>query len=179
MRFFLLCFGCWLGWAGPSHDKVVVCYVSTWAVYRPGRGSFALENIDPNLCTHIVYAFAGLNATSDSIRSLGNLLPFDRITTKFFEKILSVLWLDPWQDLKDDWGKGGFERITKMREIYPHLKVSLAIGGWNEGSKNYSNLAAEPARRQRFVKSATDFIVRYKFDGLDLDWEYPTQRYVR
>lgn len=85
--------------------------------------------------------------------------------------------LDPWQDLKDDWGKGGYERITKMRETYPHLKVSLAIGGWNEGSKNYSILASDPARRQRFVKSATDFIIRYKFDGLDLDWEYPTQRY--
>lgn len=123
-------------------------------MYRPGRGSFALENIDPNLCTHIVYAFAGLNATSDSIRSL-----------------------DPWQDLKDDWGKGGYERITQMRASYPHLKVSLAIGGWNEGSKNYSRMVSEPARRQRFVKSATDFVLRYKFDGLDLDWEYPTQRY--
>lgn len=95
---------------------------------------------------------------------------------------VSVNWfdsIDPWQDLKDDWGKGGFERITKMRETYPHLKVSLAIGGWNEGSKNYSNLVAEPARRQRFVKSATDFVLKYRFDGLDLDWEYPTQRYVK
>lgn len=66
-----------------------------------------------------------------------------------------------------------------MRETYPHLKISLAVGGWNEGSKNYSSLMAEPARRQRFVKSATDFIRRYKFDGLDLDWEYPTQRYAQ
>lgn len=138
---------------GPSHDKLVVCYVSTWAVYRPGRGSFSLENIDPSLCTHLVYAFAGLNASSDSVRSL-----------------------DPWQDLKDDYGKGGYARITELKKTHPHLKVSLAIGGWNEGSRNYSSLVADRERRERFVKSATDFVRQHNFDGLDLDWEYPTQR---
>lgn len=55
-------------------------------------------------------------------------------------------------------------------------QVSLAIGGWNEGSVNYSKMVADAERRKRFVKSATDFVLRYKFDGLDLDWEYPTQR---
>lgn len=57
---------------GPSHNKVVVCYVSTWAVYRPDKGSFAIEHIDPNLCTHLVYAFAGLDHVTDAIKSLGN-----------------------------------------------------------------------------------------------------------
>lgn len=68
-------------------------------------------------------------------------------------------------------------------ETKNHLKfceqISLAIGGWNEGSENYSRMAAEPERRKRFVKSALDFILRYKFDGLDLDWEYPTRRYLK
>ncbi|XP_055378605.1 probable chitinase 2 [Condylostylus longicornis] len=138
---------------GPTHDKVVVCYIATWAVYRPGKGSYAIENFDPNLCTHVVYAFAGLDITKDAIKSL-----------------------DPWQDLKDNYGKGGFERINKLKKIHPHLKVTLAIGGWNEGSKNYSMLASDPARRQRFVKQVSEYIRQYNFDGLDLDWEYPTQR---
>lgn len=56
--------------------------------------------------------------------------------------------------------------------------MSLAIGGWNEGSANYSRMVADSQHRKHFVKSATDFVLRYKFDGLDLDWEYPTQRYV-
>lgn len=56
---------------GPSHDKVVVCYLGSWAVYRPGRGAFAIENIDPSLCTHLIYSFAGLDAKQDSIRVLG------------------------------------------------------------------------------------------------------------
>lgn len=56
---------------GPNHDKIVVCYLSTWAVYRPDRGSYAIENFDPNLCTHVVYAFAGLDIINDAIKSLG------------------------------------------------------------------------------------------------------------
>lgn len=59
---------------GPSHDKVVVCYLSTWAVYRPNRGSYSIDNFDPNLCTHVIYAFSGLDAKTDSIKSLGKLI---------------------------------------------------------------------------------------------------------
>ncbi|KAF2885389.1 hypothetical protein ILUMI_20787 [Ignelater luminosus] len=138
---------------GPSHGKLVVCYVGTWSVYRPTRGLFALEHIDPSLCTHIIYAFAGLNVTHDSIRSL-----------------------DPWQDLTEDYGKGGYKRIVDLKNSYPHLRVTLAIGGWNEGSANYSALVKDPARRQKFIASAVDFIRKYNFDGLDLDWEFPGKR---
>ncbi|XP_031640870.1 probable chitinase 2 isoform X2 [Contarinia nasturtii] len=138
---------------GPSHNKVVVCYVSTWAVYRPNNGKFAIENIDPNLCTHLVYAFAGLDKDIFTIKSM-----------------------DPWQDLKDNYGLGGYERITNLRQSHPHLKVSLAIGGWNEDPPKYSRMASDTDLRKQFVKSATDFVLRYKFDGLDLDWEFPTAR---
>lgn len=57
--------------SGPQHNKTVVCYISTWAVYRPGRGSFNIDNFDPNLCTIAIYAFAGLDPANDAIRSLG------------------------------------------------------------------------------------------------------------
>ena len=57
--------------AGPRHNKTVVCYISTWSVYRPEQGSFTLDNFDPNLCTIAIYAFAGLDVQNDGIRSLG------------------------------------------------------------------------------------------------------------
>lgn len=56
---------------GPQHNKTVVCYISTWAVYRPEKGSFSIDNFDPNLCTIAIYAFAGLDAENDAIKSLG------------------------------------------------------------------------------------------------------------
>ena len=42
-------------------DIKVVCYVTSWAFYRKGQGKFVPEHLDPRLCTHIIYAFAGLN----------------------------------------------------------------------------------------------------------------------
>ncbi|XP_058065750.1 probable chitinase 2 [Anopheles bellator] len=136
-----------------DHDRVVTCYISTWAVYREGTASYALDAFDPTLCTHAIYAFAGLDEQNNAIKSL-----------------------DAWQDLKDNFGKGGYEKLVGLRTANPHLKVLLAIGGWNEGSEKYSNLAANPERRQAFVKNALNFVKQYGFDGLDLDWEYPTQR---
>lgn len=139
--------------AGPKHGKKVVCYVATWAVYRPDGGRFSLEDLEPALCTHLIYSFAGLNETTNTIKSL-----------------------DPWQDLETDYGKAGYKRIVALKEKYPHLKVTLAIGGWNEGSPKYSNMASKPESRAAFIKSVLLMLNNYKFDGLDLDWEYPTKR---
>ncbi len=52
-----------------SHNKVVVCYVEGWSAHYSGNGEFLVENIDPMLCTHIIYAFAGLDNVTHSIQS--------------------------------------------------------------------------------------------------------------
>lgn len=134
----------------PKHDKVVVCYVASWAAYRQGNGAFSLENLRPEHCTHLIYAFAGLNASNWTIRSL-----------------------DPWADMEKD-GTGNYRKMTAFRK--QGLKVSLGIGGWNEGSKNYSIMASSLDRRKIFIASAVEFLKTYGFDGLDLDWEFPGSR---
>lgn len=85
-------------------------------------------------------------------------------------KLLSFFYFlllikDPWQDLEDGGGKAGYKRLTDYKKTNRHLKVLLAIGGWNEGSHNYSELAGHPDRRQRFVKQSAEFIKLHNFDG--------------
>ena len=57
-----------------SHNKVVVCNVFGQSAYRLGNGEFLDEDIDPMLCTHIIYAFAGLDNVTHTIQSLDSFL---------------------------------------------------------------------------------------------------------
>jgi len=136
-----------------GHGKVVVCYWGTWANYRPKEGKFVTENVDGSLCTHLIYSFAGLDTGKSAIKTL-----------------------DAWLDLEDNYGLAGFKKATDLKIKYPHLKVMIAIGGWNEGSTKYSQMAKDDEKRGMFVNSTVEFLKKHKFDGLDLDWEYPAKR---
>ena len=40
-------------------------------------------------------------------------------------------------------------------------QVMIAIGGWNEGSAKYSQMAGSQERRQQFVASALQFLTKH------------------
>ena len=68
---------------------------------------------------------------------------------------------------------GAYAKALALKQYNPKLKVMIAIGGWNEGAKKYSDMAVRKESRKAFVDSVVDFLVKHGFDGLDLDWEYP------
>lgn len=133
-------------------EKKLVCYIGTWAVYRPGLGGFDIEHIDPYLCTHLMYAFFGINEDG------------------------TIRIIDPYLDLEENWGRGHIRKFNSLKSINPTLRTIAAVGGWNEGSKKFSTVAANPALRRRFIEDSVAFCKTHNFDGIDLDWEYPAQR---
>ncbi|XP_074530461.1 chitinase, acidic.1 [Halichoeres trimaculatus] len=40
----------------------LVCHMTNWAQYRPSSAKFTPDNIDPFLCTHIIYSLATINS---------------------------------------------------------------------------------------------------------------------
>lgn len=53
------------------------------------------------------------------------------------------------------------------------VRVCLSIQGYGEATKNFSNCAADSNLRVKLAKSMVDAVVKYRLDGLDIDWEYP------
>ncbi|XP_076356556.1 chitinase-3-like protein 1 [Tachypleus tridentatus] len=137
---------------GQNHDYKVVCYFGSWAVYRPGAGKFQVSSIDPFICTHLIYGFTGLGHDN------------------------RIRVLDPFNDVEDNYGKGAYFHFNQLKSINHKLKTLIAIGGWNEGSVKYSNMASDSGSRKIFIESVVEFLKKHKFDGLDLDWEYPAAR---
>ncbi|CAD7079161.1 unnamed protein product [Hermetia illucens] len=125
-------------------DKIV-CYYGSWAYYRQGIGKVAPTDLNAKLCTHIIYTFVGLNEAAE------------------------VKLLDPWLDIS----LGGIKNTVALKQVNPNLKVLVAIGGWNQGGARFSIVAGSPSLRKRFAQNAVNFIKEYKFDGMDIDWEYP------
>lgn len=132
-----------------QNSPVVACYLGSWAIYRPDFGKFEIEDIDTNLCTHVIYTFAGLNETTNQ------MIP-----------------LDPIYDITNR----GYARAVALKQRNPNLKVSIAIGGWTEGSTKYSKMVSSIDTMKIFINSVIAFMREHQFDGLDLDWEYPANR---
>ncbi|XP_075677589.1 uncharacterized protein LOC113794366 isoform X2 [Dermatophagoides pteronyssinus] len=126
----------------------LICYYSNWAIYRPGVARFTPQNINPFLCTHLIYAFAGLSS---------------KYELKAF---------DPYNDIN----QGNYKKFVGLKKYNNQLKTMIAIGGWNEGSKRFSKLVANNDLRSNFIKSVLKFLREHNFDGIDFDWEYPAFR---
>src|SRR5205085_757913 len=76
--------------------------------------------------------------------------------------------------VKDKVGSAdAFKRLVGLKKKHPTLQTLISVGGWG-GSGEFSDAALTPESREKFAKSAAHFAHDNGFDGVDIDWEYPT-----
>lgn len=63
--------------------------------------------------------------------------------------------------------------LVGLKKQQPKLLVMLSIGGW--GSGRFSEMAADENNRKAFAQDCRRICKEYGLDGIDIDWEYPTQ----
>ncbi|MCH6267061.1 glycosyl hydrolase family 18 protein [Neobacillus citreus] len=129
-----------------------VGYYAGWSTYS----NFQVSNIDASKLTHLNYAFAKIStdgkiALGDSFADVEKAFPGDTAYQPY---------------------KGNFYQLTKLKAQYPQLKTLISVGGWT-WSEKFSDVALTEESRTIFANSCLEFILKYGFDGVDLDWEYP------
>lgn len=65
-----------------------------------------------------------------------------------------------------------FQKLQELKKRNPILKILVSIGGWTH-SKGFSDAVLTEESRKKLTASGIDFLLQYKLDGLDFDWEYP------
>ncbi|BFZ22506.1 hypothetical protein BsWGS_25545 [Bradybaena similaris] len=125
-----------------------VCYYTNWSQYRRDQSKFMPNDIDPFLCTHLIFAFAKIDKDH-------HLAPYE------------------WNDVQYPFL---YKQFNSLKKKNPALKTMLAVGGWTHGSQPFTDMVSTEARRKAFTQHAVEYLRTHEFDGLDLDWEYPANR---
>jgi chitinase len=68
------------------------------------------------------------------------------------------------------YGDGALSALPDGR---PDTRFHLSIGGGGF-SEHFSEIAADREKRARFASTAVDLVCEYGFDGINVDWEYPS-----
>lgn len=132
----------------------VIGYFTNWGIY--GDNPYTAQDVPYDNLTHIQYAFFKPEAN-------GDISSFD---TYADEQIL--LGKKIWSPVERNDSTTSLIYLAHKNNV----KVLASIGGWT-GSSNFPALASSKSSRSNFCSQSRALIERYKFDGIDIDWEYP------
>ncbi|KAF8210281.1 glycoside hydrolase [Mycena galopus ATCC 62051] len=140
-----------------THGKRTVGYFVNWGIY----GRKFPPSLIPHDLTHILYAFANLKADTGEVF----------LSDDWADKDIHYPG-DSWNDSGDNL-YGNFKAIYNLKKQHRHLKVLLSIGGWTY-SPQFHPVVVSPALRAKFVHSSIKLLEDFGLDGLDVDYEYPS-----
>lgn len=167
---------------GADHPRRVIGYFTGWRTGKNGQPAYLAKNIPWGKITHINYAFAHVGP--DNKISVGADGPDNAAT--------GMEW--PGIDTPDPGlpYKGHFNLLNKHKKANPEVKTLISVGGWAEsggyiddgGTRRASggfytmttnaDGSANTAGINAFADSAVAFVRKYGFNGVDIDYEYPT-----
>lgn len=166
---------------GADHPRRVIGYFTSWRAGDDPQAAYLVKDIPWEQLTHINYAFVGIGP--DGNVNLGDVNDPNNAAT-------GKEW--PGVDIDPTLGfKGHFGALATYKERYG-VKTLISIGGWAETGGHFGadgNRVADGgfytmttnadgsinhAGIEKFATSAVAMMRTYRFDGLDIDYEYPT-----
>ncbi|MFT4927463.1 MAG: GH18 family chitinase/chitodextrinase [Phenylobacterium sp.] len=162
-----------------DHQRRVIGYFTSWRTGLNGQPGYIAKDIPWDKITHINYAFAHIDGQNKV--SIGNPADPGNAATGIEWPGVAGAEMDPEFSFK-----GHFNQLAKYKKDYPDVKTLISVGGWAEtggyfndageriASGGFYEMAKTDAGINAFADSAVEFLRTYKFDGLDIDYEYAT-----
>ncbi|NAW65678.1 chitodextrinase [Photobacterium halotolerans] len=166
---------------GTDHPRRVIGYFTSWRSGNDPQSSYLVNDIPWDSLTHINYAFVSIG--SDGKVNIGDVNNPDNPAVG---KEWPGVEIDPALGFK-----GHFGALATAKAQH-NVKTLISIGGWAETGGHFDDNGNRVADGgfytmttnadgsinhqgiQTFADSAVAMMRQYKFDGLDIDYEYPT-----
>lgn len=149
--------------------RKIVGYFPEWAYKSEAQAYFDVADLQWDSLTHIQYSFAMIDPQTNKIK-FGD--EHAAIKEDFSDHELThkgkKVELDPTLPYK-----GHFNILQTMKKQYPDVDLLISVGGW-AGSRGFYTMLDTDAGINTFADSCVDFIRTYGFDGVDIDFEYPS-----
>lgn len=169
---------------GADHQRRVIGYFTGWRTGKNGEPAYLASDIPWDKITHINYAFGHIGV--DNRLSVGADGP-DNPAIGMTWPDVSGAEMDPAFPYK-----GHFNLLGKFKKQHPDVKTLISVGGWAETGGHFgadgsrvdsggfysmatnADGSVNQAGIDTFADSAVAFVKKYGFNGVDIDYEYPT-----
>ncbi|MFD8985315.1 glycosyl hydrolase family 18 protein, partial [Streptomyces sp. NPDC059564] len=170
---------------GERHPRRVVGYFTGWRTGRNGQPMYLPRSIPWGQVSHVNYAFAHVDGGNRI--SVGDVNDPDNPATGMTWPHVPGAEMDgslPY--------KGNFNLLNKYKKEHPRVRTLISVGGWAEtggtlkpdGSREKTGGLYRLTTREdgsvnqpainTFADSVVTFLRTYGFNGVDIDYEYPT-----
>ncbi|WP_338694339.1 chitinase C-terminal domain-containing protein [Streptomyces sp. Q6] len=169
---------------GADHQRRVIGYFTGWRTGKDGTPAYLASDIPWDKVTHLNYAFAHVDAAHRI--SVGTDSEKNAATGMTWPGVAGAE-MDPGLPYK-----GHFNLLNKFKKQHPNVKTMISVGGWAETGGYFDDSgkrvdsggfyamatnadgSVNQAGIDTFADSAVAFVKKYGFNGVDIDYEYPT-----
>lgn len=138
-----------LTFAAQAHSseslRIFNAYYPNWGQYRPAPYTYLPENVTNIVgrLDHLIYAYADFDPFSYAVH---------------------------FTDANDT---NHIQRLMKIKQDHPQLKILISIGGDSFASSRFSDLVSSEVKRSTFINNLKKFLTTHEFDGVDISWKFP------